>query len=288
VGHFWWAGNVATVQLMKHCATCGHKTLHVQQAESNVFHLLMTLVTFGLWLIVWLTAPIRQRGAQCTQCGHSWFTGFWSRLSAPEKLAAVIASASLVVIVIALVNINPPQTSASLPASGPAKVSLTEPIGTSSEGRSSTEEAPSAIDKWFINESKSPIDDSTTISIGRPSSHPYDTRFGEDKFAYLLIRCQENHTDVIVGADEFLALLGPVKVVVRFDELEASSQSWSLASGNNAAFSPAPIRLIRQMLASRKLVVRLHPANAAYVTAGFNLDGLDAVVGRLQEACHWN
>src|SRR5262245_35336317 len=100
IAHGLW--DVATIQLMKHCATCGQRTLHVQQVESNVFHLLMTIVTLGLWIVVWLTAPIRKSGAQCTVCGHSWLSGQWARLSTTERAAIGVGGISVVVLVAAL------------------------------------------------------------------------------------------------------------------------------------------------------------------------------------------
>ena len=61
-----------TDQVMMYCKQCKAKTLHVQPTTSHVLHLLLSLITFGLWLIIWLivTANNRNQG-QCAVCGRT-------------------------------------------------------------------------------------------------------------------------------------------------------------------------------------------------------------------------
>lgn len=62
-----------TVQKMLHCAACERPTLHVSQAPSHVLHLLLTLVTCGLWIFVW--AMQTSSTPQCTACGRKRAAG---------------------------------------------------------------------------------------------------------------------------------------------------------------------------------------------------------------------
>ena len=51
------------------CRQCNANRLISRKATSHVFHFVMTLLTFGLWLIVWGLASIRFGGWRCSVCG---------------------------------------------------------------------------------------------------------------------------------------------------------------------------------------------------------------------------
>ena len=57
-----------TIQKMHHCVKCERRTIHIQQKPNHVLHLLLTLVTAGLWILVWVAMSSSR--PQCTQCGH--------------------------------------------------------------------------------------------------------------------------------------------------------------------------------------------------------------------------
>jgi len=59
-------------QVMMYCKQCKARTLHVQPSTSHVLHFLLSLITFGLWLIVWMIVIVNNRNqGQCTACGRS-------------------------------------------------------------------------------------------------------------------------------------------------------------------------------------------------------------------------
>lgn len=66
-----------SIQLMKHCNSCGRKTLHIQQQQgtaTNLVHIILVVMTLGLWLVLWaLAQPIRAmtEPPKCTVCGKS-------------------------------------------------------------------------------------------------------------------------------------------------------------------------------------------------------------------------
>ena len=39
-------------QVMMWCSNCQANTLHIQPSTSHVLHFLLSLITFGLWIIV--------------------------------------------------------------------------------------------------------------------------------------------------------------------------------------------------------------------------------------------
>lgn len=60
---------MATSQRMKFCKKCKAMTLHLHHGPNHVLHLLLTLITCGVWLLIWLMAAAN-RGDQCTVCGR--------------------------------------------------------------------------------------------------------------------------------------------------------------------------------------------------------------------------
>jgi hypothetical protein len=66
-----------SAQMMKYCSNCGRNTLHIQQQQgtaTNLVHIILVIMTLGLWLVVWaLAQPIRAmtEPPKCTVCGNS-------------------------------------------------------------------------------------------------------------------------------------------------------------------------------------------------------------------------
>lgn len=61
---------MAQKTFMRQCAKCEKPTMHVQQKPAHLLHLVLTVVTVGLWLLVWLALSVFQGKPQCTVCGH--------------------------------------------------------------------------------------------------------------------------------------------------------------------------------------------------------------------------
>ena len=56
---------------MKHCKRCGKVTQHLKPSTSHVLHLLLSLISVGLWLPFWfLIAMSNNSQGQCTHCGR--------------------------------------------------------------------------------------------------------------------------------------------------------------------------------------------------------------------------
>jgi hypothetical protein len=56
-----------------YCRTCEAPVLATKQKPAHVLHLLLTLVTFGLWLFVWafLTMIASMKSFRCPTCGDT-------------------------------------------------------------------------------------------------------------------------------------------------------------------------------------------------------------------------
>ena len=57
----------------EYCRTCEAPVLAVKQTPSHVLHLLLSIVTAGLWILVWLALTIGAsfRSFRCPTCGDS-------------------------------------------------------------------------------------------------------------------------------------------------------------------------------------------------------------------------
>ena len=61
-----------TTNFMANCSKCQKKTLHIEQKMNHILHLLLSIVTAGVWIIVWvILAILHSNKPQCTICGHN-------------------------------------------------------------------------------------------------------------------------------------------------------------------------------------------------------------------------
>lgn len=66
-----------SVQVSRHCKQCGHKTLHEKQSMSTGMGLLLTIITAGLFLLLWipyLMFWLPFRPFRCQTCGGGRLT----------------------------------------------------------------------------------------------------------------------------------------------------------------------------------------------------------------------
>lgn len=65
------------------CKTCNKRTLHVQTTPNHVLHLLLSVVTIGLWLIVWLLITVfKDDSWRCSECGTAASGAGWGMAGA--------------------------------------------------------------------------------------------------------------------------------------------------------------------------------------------------------------
>lgn len=62
---------MATIQRMKFCHRCDEHTVHLSQTPNHVLHLLLSVVTVGFWVPVWLLVSLTSSKPQCTGCGKT-------------------------------------------------------------------------------------------------------------------------------------------------------------------------------------------------------------------------
>lgn len=131
--------------------------------------------------------------------------------------------------------------------------------------------------EWQISESKSPIDDSPTVTISRDSK-----LFKRG----IILRCIENKTEVYILTDDYLSNEN-LSVLMRFDKEDAQRSKISISTDRTAIFLSRPISKIRRMLSSEKMTIRYKSYNGSESTLTYNLEGLSEHISKLQKACNW-
>lgn len=56
-------------QSCQFCWVCNRPTLHARPQPNHILHLLLSLATGGIWLIVWVAICFQYRGWRCQTCG---------------------------------------------------------------------------------------------------------------------------------------------------------------------------------------------------------------------------
>lgn len=56
-------------QASKFCGGCQRQVLAARPGTNHVLHLILTVLTVGLWLIPWLLSCVKIGGWKCQTCG---------------------------------------------------------------------------------------------------------------------------------------------------------------------------------------------------------------------------
>lgn len=54
-----------------HCAQCGDRRVVFRKGTNHILHLLMSIITLGFWLIIWIGVAVKFGGWRCSTCGSS-------------------------------------------------------------------------------------------------------------------------------------------------------------------------------------------------------------------------
>ena len=144
-------------------------------------------------------------------------------------------------------------------------------------GEIESSDATDIKNDWLKIESKSPIDDSPTVTLLKDAETGNQT---------LILRCKENSTDAFISTKDFLGE-DSTSVMVRFDDHKAKKQTMSASTNNKSLFFSPAIQNIKTMMKSKKMVVRYQNYSGTPRTITFELSGLDKKISPLRKACHW-
>lgn len=58
-----------TKRKMLKCRSCGEKQEHLINTPSHLLHLVLTILTAGLWAVIWLLLALSTGTPECAKCG---------------------------------------------------------------------------------------------------------------------------------------------------------------------------------------------------------------------------
>ncbi len=61
---------MGTQETSGYCSHCDKNVLCRAQTPNHILHLILSIVTSGVWLIIWAILCIRAKEWHCSQCGH--------------------------------------------------------------------------------------------------------------------------------------------------------------------------------------------------------------------------
>lgn len=67
---------MALCSIRANCKTCGGPHRFQKEGVNNVLHLLLSIITFGAWIVVWILSAIWNAcfvPFRCTDCGEPKF-----------------------------------------------------------------------------------------------------------------------------------------------------------------------------------------------------------------------
>ncbi len=53
------------------CKSCNKQVVVFRKGTNHILHLLLTVLTAGLWIIIWLGVGVKFGGWRCTECGSN-------------------------------------------------------------------------------------------------------------------------------------------------------------------------------------------------------------------------
>ena len=161
---------------------------------------------------------------------------------------------------------------------------------TAAQADSGGDTAGAGGNQWHKVESKSALDDSTTVGFGLKAEDSIEGPVGKST-PVLIVRCQDKKVEVFIstgmpasveeGTDDH-------HVRLRFDSDAPQAEAWSEATNNEALFAPEPARLIKALVGAKKMAFGFTPFDANPQVTVFNVAGLGHQLAQTSGACGWD
>jgi len=146
-----------------------------------------------------------------------------------------------------------------------------------------------AGEQWLVKEERSPLDDSRTVHVLTEALRPTVGPLGLPVTPTLRLRCQENETNLFVDWSTFIDNESTT-VTYRVDKLPAEKDEWRVSTNFQAVGlwkGNEAIPFISGLFGHATLVLQITPYGENTQTTLFNIQGIEAAVAPLAEACNW-
>ena len=135
--------------------------------------------------------------------------------------------------------------------------------------------------KWIVSEKSNPIDDSKTTVMRLSANETVGGGFRKSRPS-LVIRRMQGEIELYLTTDMFLGS-DWIMVTTRVDKKKAVTRSWGLSTDHKAVFCRTSTKFLSELVAAKKLVVRLTPYSNSPILFTFDLAGLAELMPKLDE-----
>ena len=151
------------------------------------------------------------------------------------------------------------------------------------------EEKSNDLPKWVVSDSSSEMDDSKTVVMSLESENTVTGWLTKNYSPTLIIRCQENKTDMYMNTESQFhrSSLDSVKAKIRLDDEKSKTYRFSVSTDNMSIFFRKPIGHLKKMFSSQEMKIGWTPFNANPVIAKFDIRGLKDLIKPLRKTCNW-
>ena len=264
-------------------------TATTQQSPKNYLKLVLQYVGSALFLLLGIGAMMQNflsgmgliiAGALLLPKTQSYLVK--TPLNRPIVLALVIIGITILSLYI---SDNKTTTATNAPSNKAPKQ-----VEDETEPGKQTTKPDTPNDSWNVTRGASSMDDTPSISVSKDANNSSQAWL-EKVTPTLIIRCRENKTDVIFATGtNFHTEYGEynnASIRYRIDDKKAQSQYWGESTDGNAAFSPNPVSLLKNMKDAKSLKIEFIPFNSNPSTAEFDLEGLRPHLEEIANTCKW-
>jgi type VI secretion system VasI family protein len=142
-------------------------------------------------------------------------------------------------------------------------------------------------ENWLISREESKIDGKKSITYRSESIDKIPNSIGKPTSAHLILRCNDNETDVYVTWPGYLGSFDPIDVTYKIDDGSVIKEKWTPSSNGKAAFSRKPIDLIKKISTAKKAIFKISGYGKTANEAEFNIYGAEEAMEEISLACGW-
>lgn len=139
---------------------------------------------------------------------------------------------------------------------------------------------------WLVVQKESKLDNNKSIYIKKWSSNTLPNNLGKQENGYLIIRCSDNKTEVLVHYPEYIGI-NNTEVRYKIDDNKINKENWIASTGGDSVFSKKPIKLLKSMAGGKSFIIQLDTYKNGAQELEFDIAGIDENIDKIAEYCKW-
>jgi len=136
------------------------------------------------------------------------------------------------------------------------------------------------ISNWVLDKEKSLMGGIKSVALSTVGTGT--------KEATLILRCNNNHTDVYITGNYIFFGLNGQKVKIKLGNKKPYKKWFNPSTdGQGLFYSGNVVKFIKKLQEYNTLIIEARPYNEISFQTKFNISNLSKVIQPLQKACHW-